>query len=138
MMLYTRHPDFDFTYLVSESETTIEDWLETIEKYRSEGLTKRELYDLRYHRALYSNEEIEKIIEVAVANRAMHTTERKTAIVVTNPSQFGLSRMYELKSEVEGVPTKLQVFYRVDEAIQWLGNDVAVCIPNISVETGAE
>jgi len=128
MLSYTRHPNLDFTCFVSDGETTIEEWLKTVRNYRSEGLTNRELYDIRLHQNLYSNEEIGQILEVAVNNRAMHTKNRRTAIVVGNLPQFGLSRMYALKSEIEGVLTKAHVFYQVDDALEWLGDDVAGCI----------
>lgn len=130
MLFYTRYPDLDFTHFVSEGETTIENWLETIRNYGLAGMTTRELYDLRQHQNLFSNEEIGKILEVAVKNKAMHKNDRRTAVVVENQPQFGLSRMYELKSQIEGVSTKTRVFYKLDQAIEWIGDDVAQCVPN--------
>ena len=135
MLSYTRHPDLDFTYLISDGKTSIDEWLDIVNTYRSEGLTNRELYDLRRHENLFSNEEISKILQVAVKNRALNTTNRKTAIVVDNPSKFGLSRMYELQSEVEGVLTKSHVFYHMDKAVEWLGDDIAGCIPDSGSDT---
>ena len=88
-------------------------------------MTSRELYDLRRQNNLFTNDVIEKILAITVKNQAIHTNNRKTALVVEDRTQFGLSRMYELKSEVEGVPTKTQVFYRPDKAGGWLGDDVA-------------
>jgi hypothetical protein len=125
MLSYTTYPDLDFTYFVSEGETTIENWLQTVRSYGAEGMTTRELYDLRGQTNLFSNDEIGQILEVAVKNQAIHLNDRKTAVVVDSISQFGLSRMYELKSEVEGVRTKTQVFYQLDDAAEWLGEDVA-------------
>lgn len=131
MLSYTRYPDLDFTYFVSKGETTIQNWIEMVQHYGNEGSTTRELYDLRLHTNLFSNEEIGKILAVAVKNRAIHRNNRKTAIVVENQSQFGLSRMYELKSEVEGVLTRTQVFYQLDDVIEWLGEDVAGCVSEL-------
>ena len=128
MLSYTRYPDIDFTYFVSEGETTIENWLQTVRDYGTEGMTTRAIYDLRGQANLFSNDEIGEILEMALKNRAMHTNKRKTAIVVGNLPQFGLSRMYELTSEVKGVLTKTQVFYQLDDAIEWLGGDVAQCV----------
>lgn len=128
MLSYTRYSDFDFTHFVSEGETSIENWLQTVHNYGRDGMTPRELYDLRGQTNLFANDEIEKILAIAVKNHAIHTSNRKTALVVGDRAQFGLSRMYELKSEVEGVHTKTQVFYELDQAIEWLGNDVADCL----------
>ena len=128
MLYYTKHPDLDFTCFVSQGETTIENWLQTVSDYGAEGMTTRELYDLRGQTNLFSNDEIGEILGVALKNLGKHKNNRKTAIVVDSVAQFGLSRMYELKSEVEGVPTKTRVFYQLDEAIEWLGDDVAGCI----------
>lgn len=128
MLCYTKYPDLDFTRFVSKGETTIENWLLTVHNYGAEGLTTRELYDLRGQTNLFSNDEIGEILGVAMKNRATHKNKRKTALVVDSVAQFGLSRMYELKSEIEGVPTKIRVFYQLDEAIDWLGDDVSGCI----------
>lgn len=125
MLYYTKHPDLDFTCFVSQGETTIGNWLQTVSDYAAEGMTTRELYDLRGQTNLFSNDEIGQILGVALKNREIHKNNRKTALVVDNGPQFGLSRMYQLKSEVEGVLTKTQVFYQLDEAIEWLGDDVA-------------
>lgn len=130
MLSYTRHPNLDFTCFVSDGETTTENWLKTIHEYGAERMTTRELYDLRGQTNLFSNDEVGQILEIALKNRAIHEGNRKTAVVVDTISQFGLSRMYELKSEVEGVLTKTQVFYQLDDAIEWLGDDVAACISN--------
>ena len=69
-----------------------------------------------------------EILGVALKNRDIHKNNRKTALVVDNGPQYGLSRMYQLQSEVEGVLTETQVFYQLDEAIEWLGDDVAGAI----------
>lgn len=91
-------------------------------------MTTRELYDLRLHTNLFSNEEIDKILKVGVKNKPIHKPNRKTALVVDNSSQFGLSRMYELKAEIEGILTSTQVFYKLENALDWLGDDVAGCV----------
>ena len=128
MLTYIRYPDLDFTHFVSTGDTTIDNWLETVQLYGGEGMTTRELYDLRRHTNLFTNEEIGQILKLAVKNKPLHKPNRKTALVVDNTSQFGLSRMYELKSEVEGVLTRTKVFYKLDDAIVWLGSDIEQCV----------
>jgi hypothetical protein len=98
-------------------------------------VTARELYDLRRQSNLFANDEIKKILDVAVANIPKHKEDRQTAIVVGSQSQFGLSRMYELMSEVEGVRTTTQVFYELEQTIDWLGQDVCPCFQMIDPST---
>jgi len=138
MLSYTRYPDLDFTLLISDGYTAIADWLRTVSEYREEGVTERELYDLRLQSNLFSNEEIKKILDIAAANISKHKGDRKTALVVESRPQFGLSRMYELLSEVEGVLTKTQVFYELDKAIGWLGQDVAKCFDKVDQTSGGD
>lgn len=40
MLEYTRYPDDDFTWLVSKGDTTIDEWLKTVQQYGREGMTR--------------------------------------------------------------------------------------------------
>jgi hypothetical protein len=42
MLFYTRYPKLDFTWLISEGETTTENWFQTVSSYRKEGVTTSE------------------------------------------------------------------------------------------------
>jgi hypothetical protein len=79
---YTRHPDHDFTHFVSTGETTIENWLENVVEYGSEGMTTRELYDLRHQTNMFSTEEIGMIINRSVMVEHLHPPNGKTAVLV--------------------------------------------------------
>jgi hypothetical protein len=124
MISYTRYPERGFTLFVSTGDTTIDEWLDMVQQYGSDGMTRLELYDLRRHTNLYSNEDIERILNKTIADRHLRPAEVKTAVLVNEDSQFGLVRMYELKAEVEGVDVPLQVYYDLAEALAWLGEDV--------------
>ena len=124
MMSYTRYPEHDFTLVISNGNTSIGEWIDMVDQYGSEGMTSLELYDLRRHTNLYSNEEIERILHKTIADRNLRPAEAKTAVLVNEVTQFGLARMYELKSEIEGIETPLQVCFDLAEAIEWLGGDV--------------
>jgi hypothetical protein len=63
MMTYTRHSEHDFTLIVSKGDTTIDEWLNTLAQYSAEGISRLELYDLREHTNLFSNDEIEMILD---------------------------------------------------------------------------
>jgi hypothetical protein len=123
MMTYTRHSGHDFTLFVSIGDTSIDEWLDTIARYSAGGISRLELYDLREHTNLFSNDEIEMILAHAIKNTDIRPKENKTAIVVSGEAQFGLSRMYEGIATVEGLENnETMAFYNVEEAVAWLGD----------------
>jgi hypothetical protein len=61
MLSYTRYPDLDFTHFVSAEYTSIHDWLKTVNEYGKEGMTTRELFDLRQQANLLTYDEIDTI-----------------------------------------------------------------------------
>lgn len=136
MLTYTRYPEIDFTCFVSKGETTIEDWLQTITNYGAEGMTTRELYDLRQQTNLFSAEEISRLLNQTINDQDLRPPEGKTAVMVDEAVKFGLARMYEMQAEAQDVSSTTQVFLELDQALDWLGEDVARCIaeqhPDIS------
>jgi hypothetical protein len=86
MLSFTRYPKLDFTWFISEGETTTENWFQTVSSYRKEGVTTFELYDLRQQTNLFSVEEIEMILHYthnSESSRPSNTTaiNRKTSVV---------------------------------------------------------
>ena len=49
-----------------------------------------------------------------------HSVHEKTAFLGASDFVFGILRMYETLSELEGVPLDMQVFRDRNEAIEWL------------------
>jgi hypothetical protein len=131
MISYIRYPDFDFTCFVSKGETTIENWLKTVHRYARDGMTTRELYDLRQQTNIFTNDEIGMILHQTVKDQALRPPNGKTAIAVDAAIKYGLSRMYALYAEVEDVSSTTEVFYRLDDALDWLGDDVADRMPEL-------
>ena len=122
MMTFTRHSEYDFTLFVSTGNTTIKEWLDAVERYSANGISRLELYDLRQHTNLFSNDEIEKILTHAIKNTTIRPESNKTAILVGGEAQFGLSRMYEGIAMVEGLQkNETMAFYNIEEAADWLG-----------------
>ena len=130
MMKHTRYPEQDFTLFVSKGNTSIDEWLAVEKSYRSEGLTRLELYDLRLHTNLFSNDEIEMILSESVNHHHRRPPDAKTAVIVLEAAQFGLSRMYELKAEVEGIESPTGIYYGLTEALEWLGDEVKDLLKN--------
>jgi len=122
MMTYTRHSENDFTLFVSKGDTTIDEWLDTVAQYNTKGISRLELYDLREHTNLFSNDEIEMILAHAVKNTNIRPKGNRTAILVKGEAQYGLSRMYEGIAMVEGLLNNdTMAFYNMAEAVEWLG-----------------
>jgi hypothetical protein len=122
MMTYTRHPEQDFTLFVSTGDTSLDEWLDTVSRYSTKGISRLELYDLREHTNLFSNDEIGLILAHAFKNTKIRPIGNKTAILVKGEAQFGLSRMYEGIAMVEGLQhNETMAFYKIEEALEWLG-----------------
>ncbi len=138
MLSYTRHPDLDFTCFVSEGQTTIEEWLDVVRKYGQDGMTTREVYDLRQQTNIFTNDEIGMILQQTMKDQALRPPNGRTAVIVDKAIKFGLSRMYEILAEISDVSSNTQVFYKLDDATAWLGDDVADCTPETRLGTSQE
>ena len=128
MLSYTRYPELDFTWFVSQGETTITNWLATVRDYGAEGMTTRELYVLTQQTNLFSVEDIGQILTQTMEDQDLRLSDGKTAIVVDEVVKFGLARMYEMRAEAEGASANTQVFHHLEAAVSWLGDDVTRCV----------
>ena len=135
MLDYTRYPDDDFTWFVVKGDTTIDEWLQTVQQYGREGMTRYELYDLRARVTPFTTDEIEQILSQSMQDRLLRPSNGKTAIVVDESLKYGLVRMYDALAELEGLLADTRPFYDMAEAIQWLGISTAN-IPEL-VSSGA-
>ena len=83
----------------------------------------RELVDLRAVEKIEASiESIGIIICLDIENRDKFEG-MKTAIVAPGDLLFGLSKIFEVRSEVQGSPSTINVFRTMDEAKGWLGID---------------
>jgi hypothetical protein len=124
MLVYTRYPDYDFTWFVLKSDVPIAKWLATIQQYSREGMTRFELYDLRARDASFTTEEIQSIVQQTLQHGPLRPARAKTAIVVNETLKFGLVRMYESFAALEGITTETRPFYDLTEAVGWLGKGI--------------
>ncbi|MCP4643218.1 MAG: hypothetical protein GY851_22415 [bacterium] len=131
MFVYTKYPEQELAVLVVKGDTTIDEWLDALTRYDAEGPMKYELYDLRQQTTPLSSDDIHRIVQLSEKDRHLRPPEGKTAIIVGDALKFGLARMYELMSEIEGVTWETKPFYTVDEAAGWLGKDVAGLLENV-------
>lgn len=131
-MTYTRYPEQDFTLFISKGDTTIDDWIDTIGRYSAtEGISRLELYDLRTHTNLFSNDEIERLLFHALDNTNIRPKNNRTALLVNQGVLYGLSRMYESMTKVEGIENNdTEVFDTLEDAVEWLGEQAKVALSN--------
>ena len=65
----------------------------------------------------------EKPLKGVTVGLALHVT-KETAVLVDTAVKFGLSRVYEIQAGIHEGLSDFNVFYELDEAIEWLGQDV--------------
>jgi hypothetical protein len=128
VLRYTRYPEFDFTWFVSEGHTPIGDWLETVRRYGMEGMTRFELYDLRGHITVFSPDDIGEILKQTIADIDLRPPGGKTAVVVNDVVQLGLTALYSAYAKSYGITTETNEFSDVRDAAAWLGKDIAVLV----------
>ena len=130
MMTYTRHPKHDFTLFISEGNTTIDEWLDTVGRYsNTEGISRLELYDLRAHTNLFSNDEIEQLLLHALDNSNIRPKNNRTALLTNQGVLYGLFRMYESLTKIEGIENNdTEVFDNLEDAVEWLGEQAKVAL----------
>jgi hypothetical protein len=128
MLSYTRYPDLDFTHFISEGETTIQNWLETAQRYALSGINTRELYDLRQQTNLFSVEEVGMIVNRSMMATRLHPPNGRTAIVVDDTAKYSLAQIYALQAQNHEGLHDVQVFFALGEAIEWMGQDLAQCL----------
>ena len=56
-----------------------------------------------------------------LASRQVFSSDSRRAFVATNPSIFGMGRMWEIYSEFSKRPSQIRVFADLASALKWLG-----------------
>jgi len=56
-----------------------------------------------------------------LARRQIFSHESRRAFVATNPSIFGMGRMWEIYTEFSKTPSQIRVFADLPSALKWLG-----------------
>jgi len=57
----------------------------------------------------------------------------KRAFLAGNPAAFGMSRMWEILTELSQNPSQIHVFYDLPSALKWLGLEA---LPDTTVTNG--
>ncbi|MBC2737707.1 MAG: hypothetical protein HF981_25335 [Desulfobacteraceae bacterium] len=115
--------DASLTILTVSGVVTCQDVIHALEDFFKNDVTPNLLWD-------YTDADVSEITEkcmnqiIAIAKSNAHLREKgRTAIVGRGDVTFGLSRMYEILSELREHPIQHHVFRNIDEAITWLKTD---------------
>jgi len=118
------NPEKELTTLVVSGELSKQKWLEAHRSIYEGHPTKNLLWDFR-------NADFRRITSEDVGFMADYVQEHghlraggKTAWVVSNALEFGMLRMAEAFGEIRKLPFEIKLFRSMDEAIQWLDEDM--------------
>lgn len=119
---YTIDRAKDLTLFTATDDVTYDDALTALGAYTKEGYTRFELFDFRNGTGRsFSTEQIELMLEMGKTNVGLRPAGGKTALVVSQDIDYGLSRVFQTLSEIEGITWEVEVFRSMDEAYEWLG-----------------
>jgi hypothetical protein len=113
--------DHDFALFKGTAVISLDDFLETFDAYSKAGPVKLELYDFRAGETHLTGEEIRTLAMLGASKSVERKRGSKTALLVASSSNYGLSRMYQLLGEFEGVSWEVSIFREPAEAYAWLG-----------------
>jgi hypothetical protein len=121
-MTMTRSVDQEkqLTVFTAVGDLSFDRMMSAIEPFYKEHPTKNVLWDFRKASLKpLSSQDIENIVNW-VKEHAEIRKGGKTVWVVSETADYGMIRMMSIHGELGEVPFGLNVFYSMEEAIQWL------------------
>jgi len=106
----------DITEFVIEGHISVDMMIDTV-KHEYATVSKLVLWDVsEADLSDFTSGEMTRIASAA----KQYSIHEKTAFVGESPFLFGMMRMYEAHSEMQGVPLAMSVFRDRSEACKWL------------------
>jgi hypothetical protein len=111
----------DLTIHTVKGDVSAEEIIRRIEEYHSGKVTLRVIWD--FSEASIEDSSDEKLRSLlAVAGKYSEVQKGgKAALVSTETFLFGLERMYEILTEIEGSPVEHRAFRSMEDAKEWIG-----------------
>ena len=111
----------DLTTYVLSGEISADDLMKALKSFFSGDLSSNVLWDLReaeFGGGIPSND----LKEMAVYSKKKQPEKArgKIAIVASSDLGFGMSRIFEVYAELEGVKNPVQVYRSMKKAMKWL------------------
>lgn len=102
-------------------ELTLEEIISTANLFYSDEITDNVIFDItKTSFRNITNENVLEVVNLTTGHAKQLRKTGKTAIVVSDDTSFGLSRMYELLSDKNNHPVDHAVFKNVQEAMIWI------------------
>ena len=114
----------DLTIVDVIGDVSLDEIFDTIRQYIKSGISKYELYDFqKYTGPHFGFEEIRSISDTIPKMVTKRPEGSKTALVWSESDLvgFGISRQVIALLEVKNVNFEMNVFYSLDDALEWLG-----------------
>ncbi len=110
----------DLTTFTFKGQVTLSEMLDAMNAYGKSGVTRNELYDVRQLAGdRISAEDIEAVVGYFQRYGNVRPENSKTAVLVADQLDFGISRMLQQLTEGE-VPFSIGVFETQEQAMTWL------------------
>ncbi len=110
----------NLTIFVLQGQVTLSEIFEALNSYGRSGVTLNELYDVRkLVGERISTEDIEAVVNYFKEYGGVRPENSKTAVLVAEALDYGLSRMIQLLTEGD-VPFQIDVFNALEPALAWL------------------
>lgn len=112
----------DITVFTLTGEVTFSELTDSLREYGEDGPTLLELYDLRELTGeRLSQTDIDRLVEFLNQSASYRPNNSKTAVVVEEDIDFGISKTVALLTLIDGVvPYQVNVFRVMNEAERWL------------------
>ncbi len=113
--------DKDLTIVTVEGVITADDLLDWGNSYYEGQITSLILWDVT--NADLSGLQANQLQTIAESISRISEVRRggKTAFVYKKPLEYGIGRIFQAHSEIEGMPFEVQSFQSFDKAREWLG-----------------
>ena len=122
-----RYKDLDLTIHEATEQVTTHDIISLLKEFYQTRVTTYLIWDLhKGGNPELSKDDMQNIIGISLEYGDLRESG-KTAIVTDNDLYFGISRMFEIYSEMEAdLSLQVRVFRTFKQAIAWFGKDFEV------------
>lgn len=112
--------DRDFTRFTLQGQVTLSELIDAVNAYGKSGVTLNELYDIRQLAGdRITSSDIDAVVKYLHKYAGVRPVNSKTAVLVVEALDYGLSRM--IQNLTEGtVPFTIEVFKSLEQALAWL------------------
>jgi len=112
--------DKKLTIFTVTGKPTFQEAMETFKEFYTGTPTRNVLWDFRKASLAFISAENAEVLLDFTKHHVKSRAGGKTAALVSNELDYGISRMIQISTELKGIPLKIEVFRSVEEVNQWL------------------